>query len=416
MSAFAVIGFGLPLGFVIERFIEEDATVSLERAAVLASRDVSLDFATSDDPVELPVDDQGTEFGLYDTAGVLVAGVGPALADDAVRGALTNAVVDAEVDGRLVAAVPVAADEHVVGVIRAARPASLSDDRTLKMLLLIFGLGVGVVAVSASIGWVLAGRLSRPVGRLRDAARDLGQGDFAISVPSSAIPELDEAAAALNATAGYLGSLVERERAFSSDASHQLRTPLAGMRAAIETELAFPRDSRNDVLDELLADIDRMETTVVELLTIARSTEAVAPVDVSVVLGDLESAWSKRTRRLGRGLAVGHARFVPTPLANAAMLRHALDVLVDNALVHGSGTVAVDAIAVNESIRITVRDDGHGFDASVDLETAGSTHGLGLPLARRLVEAMGGRLVLPTDTAGSAVEIVLRRADTTSSR
>ncbi|MCB0993486.1 MAG: HAMP domain-containing histidine kinase [Acidimicrobiales bacterium] len=416
VTTLAVVGFGVPLGFVVERFVEEDATVAVERAAVLASRDVSADFATSDDPVELPDPADEITFGLYGADGALVTGVGPERADAPVAEALGNAVVDAEIDGRLVVAVPVAADEHVVGVIRASRPTSVSDSRTTKVLLLLTSLGVGVIALSAALAWVLAGRLSRPVGRLRDAARQLGDGDFAVEVPPSSIPELDQAAGALTSTAGRLGDLVARERAFSADASHQLRTPLAGMRAAIETELEFPRPDHGEVLRELLSDVDRLESTVAELLAIARSAASRAVLDLSAVLTEIEESWTPRLRRLGRRLEIGSVRFEPNALGNTTMLRHALDVLVDNSIRHGSGTVRLSTNASDQAIRVIVSDDGPGFDTAVR-ENGGTapadsdrSHGMGLDLARRLVDAMGGRLVLPSGERSSRVEIVLRRA------
>ena len=415
VTSLAVIGFGVPLGFVVERFVEEDATVAVERAAVLATRDVSSDFATSGDPVELPDDTEGITFGLYDADGALVTGVGPDRADAPVTRALGNAVVDTEIDGLLVVAVPVAADEEVVGVIRASRPTTVSDDRTAKVLALLVGLGAGVIALSAGLGWVLAGRLSRPVGRLRDAARRLGDGDFAVEVPPSSVPELDQAADALTSTAVRLGDLVARERAFSADASHQLRTPLAGMRAAIETELEFPRPHRDVVLHELLSDLDRLETTVTELLAIARAGDAASLVDLGAVLTDVENAWGPRLRRLGRDLQIGSVRFEPHALANPAMLRHAIDVLVDNSIRHGSGTVRLSTRASDDAIRVIVTDDGPGFDTADPTAGRASaagdrSHGMGLDLARRLVDAMGGRLVLPSGERSARVEIVLRRA------
>ncbi len=411
ITTLAVIGFGAPLAFVIERFVEENATSTVERAAVLATRDVSTTFATDGDPVELPGNADGIVFGLYDPAGVLVTGKGPNPADDITRAALGNAVVDGEVDGQLIVAVPVAADERVVGVVRASRPTNASDSRTTTILLLLSALGVGVIAISGFIAWVLAGRVSRPVGRLRDAARQLGDGDFGVHVPTSTIPELDEAGRAMNATAQRLGELVGRERAFSADASHQLRTPIAGMRAAVETELEFPRDDPAEVLREMASDLDRLERTVTELLAIARADDSTETVDLVAVVADLEATWLGRLRQEGRTLQTGPVRYQPAALANAAMLRHALDVLVDNALGHGEGSVSVTVTSTTDSVTIGVADEGTGFDADGRRGTSPADgHGLGLPLAQRLVDAMGGRLLIAESGPHPRVEIVLRRA------
>ncbi len=416
VTTLAVIGFGVPLAFVVERFVEEGAAVAVERAAVLATRDVSTTFATDRDPVELPEGRDGITFGLYDPTGALFAGAGPDPADDIVLRSLRNAVVDGEVEGRLVVAVPVSADERVVGVIRATQSTSGSDARTTRILLLIGGLGGTVIAVSGALGWLLAGRLSRPVGRLRDAAQQLGDGDFGIEVPVSTIPELDQAASALNATASRLGDLISRERAFSTDASHQLRTPIAGMRAAIETELEFPRVDRSDVLGEVLSDLDRLERTVTELLAIARSKDSNTVVHMSAVVADLEATWHSRLDQEGRSLQIGPVRYRPAALANAAMLRHALDVLVDNSLRHGAGTIDIAVTATADTVTIAVSDEGRGFGAGGSESEAGPAsgveRGLGLPLAQRLVDAMGGRLVMAQQGREPRMEIVLRRADT----
>lgn len=417
ITVLAVIGFGVPLGFVVERFVEEDATTTVERAAVLATREVTGTFASDNDPIELPASVDGIVYALYDSNGALFAGEGPDPADDITLRALTNAVVDGEVNGHVVVAVPVSADERVVGVVRATRSTNISDSRTTRIFLLLGAIGIGVIAISGALGWMLAGRLSRPVGRLRDAAQRLGDGDFGIEVPSSTIPELDQAAAAMNLTASRLRDLMARERAFSSDASHQLRTPIAGMRAAVETELAFPREDPTEVFAELLSDLDRLESTVTELLAIARAGNANTSVDLTAVITDLEATWQSRLRQHGRSVSIGPTRYQPAAIASETMLRHALDVLVDNALRHGEGVVSIAVSATEDAVIISVSDEGPGFSLDGDqpnesqLDSPAAERGLGLPLTQRLVDAMGGRMVISHPTAGSQVQIILRRAD-----
>jgi len=281
---------------------------------------------------------------------------------------------------------------------------------------LLAALAVGVLVIGAAIGYVLAGRLARPVRRLRDAAVDLGDGDFTIDVPPSSVPELDQAGQAMTATARRLDDLVTRERAFSADASHQLRTPIGGLRAAIETELAFPRPDRTEVLHEAISDIDRLERTITELLTIARTSEiTTAPLVLAEVFAEIEQSWRGRFAHADRPLTIAAARYTPTVLGSGAVLRHALDVLVDNALRHGAGEVRIDHTVTEATVTISVSDEGPGFNTPTTLDDPAtpqhdtSLHGLGLPLARRLVEALPGRLTITRASPRPQIDIVLQR-------
>lgn len=416
VTAVAIVLFAVPLALVARQLVDEGATLLVEREAVLAAREVPADFATSLDPVELPESTDGVTLGLYARDGRLVAGTGPEPVEPAVLGALENRVVESRlVDARLVA-VPIAADEQVIGLIRAAQPTSESDGRTRTILGLLAASAVGVLAVGAVIGSLLAGRLATPVRRLRDAAVDLGHGSFGVQVPPSRIPELDEAAAAMTATGRRIEDLLARERSFSDDASHQLRTPVAGLRAALETELAFPREDRTVVLREGLEDVERLELTITELLSIARAPQAgVAPVVLADVLADVAPVWRRRLEAEGRLLLVAVPADLPVVRGDPAMVRHVLDVLLDNALRHGAGPVEVAATPRPDEVTVSVRDAGPGFgerdgpaEAAAPAGADGRPHGLGLPLARRYAEAMGGRLVVGAD-ASTRVDLVLER-------
>ena len=413
VTTIAVVMFGVPLAVVVERLADQGTTLRVEREAVLAARGVPADFATTGDPVELPPGADGVILALYDGRGRLIAGEGPLAADAATRKALADNVVDIERSGSVTVAVPVSADERIVGAIRAQRSTHGSNARAIRIAGLLGVLAVGVLAVGAVIGYVVAGRLARPVRRLRDAAVQLGDGDFTIDMPRSSVPELDEAAAAMTLTARRLDELVARERAFSADASHQLRTPLAGLRAALETEIQFPRADHTAVLHEALADVDRLESTIAVLLAIARShPDRSRTVAVGAVLDEVERSWHGRFAAVGRPLVVADAGAALLAFGSPDMLRNALDVLVDNALVHGAGITRIDVDARSDTVSISVSDDGVGFASVTSVDPVGvGSHGLGLPLAHRLVAGMDGRLSIVRIGARTRVDIVLSRAD-----
>jgi signal transduction histidine kinase len=410
ITAAAVLLFGIPLAVVVDRLVGEDATLRIERQAVLAAREVSADFATSADPIELPSATDGVTLAFYDRAGALVTGSGPNPADPAVRRSLTNQITTAETSGALVVAIPVTSNETVIGVIRGQRSMSTSDARTMRIVALVAGLGLAVIAIGAALAFVVAGRLARPVRRLRDAAVQLGNGDFTLDVSPSNVPEIDDAAEALVLTARRLDDLISRERAFSADASHQLRTPLAGLRAGIETELAFPRPDPAAILTEALDDIGRLERTITELLTIARTpNHAASTCSLADVQAELVQAWHGRFAAAGRRLTLEDAADSPALAGNGAILRHALDVLLDNALVHGAGETRLSHMTGPESVTITVTDEGPGLTSRV--ESAGTTHGHGLPLADRLINSMPGRLTVVDAGRSPRIEIAVGRAD-----
>ena len=407
ITTLAVILFGVPLAVVVRRMVDEQSVLRLERQTMLASRAVPARLDDGD-PIELP-DSPDIDFALYGTDGVRVTGVGPATADELTMRALGNAVVDGEIAETLVVVVPVLSDEAVTGAIRAQQGTAIIDRRFQRILALLAALAAGVVAVASTLAYLLAAHITRPIRLLRDATVQLGTGDFAIDTPRSRIPELADTATALGATAQRLDDLVTRERAFSADASHQLRTPLTAMRATIETELAYPRPHRRDALREALSDINRLETTITELLNIARNTRELGPIDLAPVLDQLASTWRSRYHSAGRNLVVGSARYEPHPMGHATMLRHALDILVDNALLHGNGTTTIDVAHTEETVTITVSDEGDGFADGGRGAASPGGHGHGLPLARRLLSAMHGRLTITRPGSNPCTELTLRR-------
>ncbi len=423
ITGIAVLLFGIPLAVLVDRLVEEDATLRIERQTVLAARSVPADFATSGDPVELPTGTEGVSLSLYDVSGAIVVGDGPNIADASVRSALANQISTVESAGEIIVAVPVNANETVIGVIRGQQPTSRTDTRTFRLIALIAALGIVVIGIGAAIAFFVAGRLARPVRRLRDAAVQLGDGDFTTRVSHCNVPEIDEAADALALTARRLDDLVSRERAFSADASHQLRTPLAGLRSGIEAELTFPRSDPAEILTEALDDISRLERTITELLTIARTT-AVAGSSCSLaeIQDELTQTWHGRFAAVGRRLTIEDAASAPPIAGNGAILRHALDVLLDNALVHGAGEARLSHAAGSDTIIITVRDEGPGIlwsgaggsDVLIDAATddGEGPHGHGLPLAERLVNSMPGRLTVVHTGRDPRIEIVVGRAET----
>lgn len=414
VTVLAVVLLGVPLAITLKRFVDEDATLRLERQATRASLGVPESYLRRLDPVELPPGSEGATLALYDPSGQLVAGRGPAAADSTTSSALRNRVTDDETSSTRVVAVPITANERVIGAIRAEQPTTATNHRMLRIGGLIFALAAVVIGIGAAMAYVLAGRLARPVKSLRDAAKQLGEGDFTVHMSPSDIPELEQARLAITDTARRLDDLVQRERAFSTDASHQLRTPLAGLRTSIETELEFPRNDPGQLLREALDDVERLESTVRDLLAVARTPgESGGNFLLEAALRETTATWHGRFAAAGRRLVVANAGDDLDIRGNPSLLKNALDALLDNALLHGAGLVRVDHHNTPRTVTISVSDEGPGFDGErsgpPSTTDAEPLHGLGLPFARRLISQMPGRIVVASTGPNPRIDIVLSR-------
>jgi signal transduction histidine kinase len=414
IAAVLAIGlFGVPLAGVVAKYLLDDERAELERTADVAALTVSADLARGRTPAALPTAEGGTELALYDRSGARRSGAGPPVADDEVRSAMTGQIVSGEADGDLVVAVPVADDGVVIGVLRAATPRSEVYLRIGEVWLLMLGLGsVAVVAVWLVARWQAA-RLARPLEQLAGTALALGDGDFSVRAHPAGITEIDSLGSALNVTAARIGDVLARERAFSADASHQLRTPLAGLRLGLEAALEDPGGDLRAAVVAALGTTDRLDRTITDLLALARDTgHASDPLDLCALLDELRAEWHGRLAAAGRPLRISCTPGRRGAVASAAAVRQVLTVLVDNAARHGAGAVDVTVRDVGTAVAVDVSDEGPGIAQSPDdlfrrRSAHARGHGIGLALARRLAEADGGRLTL-TRAAPPTMTLLLR--------
>jgi signal transduction histidine kinase len=321
--------------------------------------------------------------------------------------------------GALAVAVPLSTDVCVQQlVLHAERP----DDDLMASVRRAWGalalLGIGVLVLAAGVGRWVAGRLARPLQDLAGSAAALGEGDFSVRVPRSDLPEVDAIAETLDRTAERLGRAVDRGRTFAADASHQLRTPLTALRLQLEgLEAAGVAPAE---VAAALTEADRLEATVAELVALTSLDTAEEQVAADALVAPPVEAARVAARATGRDLALA---VVPGPPVRTrpAAIRQALQVLLDNALQHGRGTVTVrvgptlpdepvPGAAAHRGLRICVSDEGPGPspDAREALRAPDrgsrlpSSGGRGLALARTLVEGEGGRLTVDEDAEGRA--------------
>ncbi|MBN9789962.1 sensor histidine kinase [Pseudonocardia sp. TMWB2A] len=385
--------FGVPLAAGLERYTVTQQRESLQRIADFAARSVYDDVVHDRVPARLPDGrDDDTAVALYDEDGDLTTGDGPPEGDEGVDRVLDRGLSSSP-PGQLVAVSPVTDGDDVIGVVRAARPTSAVWSSLVPLYLGMVALaGLVLVAVWA-LAMRLAAHLSAPLESMaRDAAR-LGEGDFGVRPAPTGIGELDRVGSALGHTAGRLDDLLARERAFSAEASHQLRTPLTGLRLRLESALDDPALLRPATVEDGLASVDRLERTIDELLLLARerSRDAV-PVDLARLFDEAQAEWGDRLSRAGRSFSVSRDGALPDPPASAAAVRQIVAALLDNAVQHGAGAVTLTARESGpDAVAVDVADEGPGV-AEEDLSGSDGRRGLGVALARRLAEAEGGRL------------------------
>jgi hypothetical protein len=287
-ATLAIVLFGLPLAATVVRYVVHDERGELERVADSAAISTCADLVRGRPPGALPPTGGDTQVALYGAAGNRIGGSGPPTADRTARAALSGTTSSGDSNGDIVVAVPIQTATTMLGAVWAATPRAEAYTRIAGIWLLMAGLGLAAVVCVWLVAHTLSSRLSRPLDHLALTANALGHGDFSARSWPAGLPEIDSVGAALNRTAIRLGEMVARERAFSTDASHQLRTPLTGLRLGLEVALEDPHGDPRGALSTAIAATDRLQRTVEDLLQLARDDGRPAkPLHLAELLAEL---------------------------------------------------------------------------------------------------------------------------------
>ena len=253
------------------------------------------------------------------------------------------------------------------------------------VILDIFVLVAGALAARRAVGTAL-----RPVAEMTERAAHWSENDlhrrFGLGPPRD---ELTALAATLDGLLGRIDAALRHEQRFSAEMAHELRTPLAGVRAEAELALRTGRAGR-EALEAVLAGTERMESVIDTLLAAARS---------DATRGSSDAIGAARRAADAHG-AVVHAQQEPMTVgADEDVVAGALHPLLENAVRHAAGDVEIHLSRDDGTVVFAVLDDGAGIDPAdaerifePGVSEAGSA-GLGLPLARRLARAAGGDVV-----------------------
>lgn len=397
----ALVLFAVPLAIIVRSAFFTQERGELQRAALATALRVGPQFA-SGDKVELPATAVDNPLGVYDMKMQLRAGKGPGAADPVTRSAAKGAVADGQIGSDLVVAVPVTSGENVVGIVRASVADTVVWARVVLAWLVMTALAAAALIVAILVARRQARPLSEPLEALSTVSRRIAEGDFAARAEPSAIPEIHQVAQTHNAMVSRLTEMIDKERHFSADASHQLRTPLTGLELGLEAALANQPADLRPVLLTAAHQVRELHRTVDEVLALARLGSdqwlVAVPLPLGQVMGEVESRWHGALAAQGRRLLVNLEPDVITIEVPGSLVTQILNVLIDNALRHGRGAVKLTAREMSQALAVDVADEGSIAmepGAVFDRGTSGSDgQGIGLALARSLAEASGGRLVL----------------------
>ncbi len=412
-SVIALVLFLVPLAIAVFNLFLADAQATLERDALHAAVVVDSAFSGTD-RAELPAASDGNQLGLYDAQKNLIGGTGPQTADAATRQALSGSSTHASDSGWIISVVPISSAESVTGAVRAAAPLGTVWLRTVGVWLLLLLAAAVAVTLGIVAARSLARRITRPMERLTLASQALGDGDFEVRTTPSGLPEIDRAGEALNSTAARLGDLVQRERQLAADASHQLRTPLTGLRLVLEGGLSDPDADLRGILRQAIEQADQLDGTIDDLITLNRGAYDAAPSDAYALVGAAERRWHAVLAAAGRPLRVAISEKLLQPVVVESAFQQIVDVLIENALRHGTGEVILRVREAHGAVAVDVEDEGNTIAVSEDIFGSGVSpaggSGLGLALARRLAEDQGGRLLLSTRVPHTQFTLILPAA------
>ncbi|WP_248958693.1 sensor histidine kinase [Sphaerisporangium perillae] len=279
-----------------------------------------------------------------------------------------------------------------------------------------------LISLAIWAAWKISGRTLRPVETIRAELAATNVNNLSSRVPEPpGDDEIARLARTVNGTLERLESAKDRmelalaaQRQFASDASHELRTPVAGLRAQLEEARMHPEDTDlEDLLDRTLRDVDRLQAIMTDLLLLAKlnggTPSALAEVDLAE---SVRMEVSRRTDRLPVRL-----RLVPEVAVRGVdtQIARVLTNLLDNAQRHAKRGVLVEVRRDGRTAELVVSDDGDGIaeadreriferftrlDASRCRDRGGT--GLGLAIVRDIVRAHGGTIGVDTAEAGGA--------------
>lgn len=424
VTAVLVVG-GLLLGWALRQALIED----LRQAAVLRAQDLAAVTVRGALPDPIPVGDADEALvQVVTNTGVAAASVNavalepldlprPPVGQTALYRVQRLPVPDELDEGFMVAATTVATDTGPATVFVASALEDVNEALARAGSLALLALPLVVTALMA-VMWLLVGWALAPVEAIRREADEINGQDLHRRVPEPPIrDEIGRLARTLNGMLSRLETSSDRQRRFVADAAHELRTPVASIRAQLETARDSPRSiDWAAVADDALEEAIRMQQLIDQLLVLAGADAASPPsLQQTVDLDDLVLRVASAYRD-NADVQLDLASVQPIQVSGSpVLLEHAIRNLVENAYRHAHGRIAIHCRHEGASAVLGVDDDGPGvptehrariFERFTRLDHARTRDlggaGLGLAIVANIIALHGGEVAVSESPLGGA--------------
>ncbi len=408
------------------RSVRDRVSAEVEQQAVTAAEVVAATAAGTDKLDQLVQTSAREARGrvvIVDANGVVLADSSPgsigedfsnrpeiaaALRGDVAQDQRRSETLDQEI---LATAVPLVRDGERAGAVRITQRVDAVQRAVWQATFGLVLVGLIVLALGLAAGALLAGSVAKPLRRLAAATRRAGEGDLSVRVPIEGSREQREVGGAFNEMTARVQRMVDAQRDFVADASHQLRTPLTGLRLRLEEAAATAEGPAAEQVEGALEEVDRLSDVVTELLVLSEAGAARPPDAATDLHGAARRAcerWSSHDVELS---VSGVASLVHSTPADVDRI---LDVLIENAIDYGPAGQSI-RLVVGPG-RVEVIDQGPGLAPGEEETIFARFHrgtvgrasrrrgtGLGLPIARELAGRWDGTVTLANVPGGGAV-------------
>ena len=325
---------------------------------------------------------------------------------------------------------PIIVDNQLYMILQVARPLTEREQSLHALRNTLIAADLVVLVLASIIGWVLSGYVLRPIKRITQTAQQIGnEQDFSRRVDyNGPNDEVGQLAKTFNTMLEQLeeayqkvSGALEMQRDFLADVSHELRTPLTTLRGnlgLLRHEPPIPEDETADILNDMVDETDRMIRLVNELLEQARADSTknmlLEPVNLKILLQDVV----RQAKLLSEDRQI--SLDVPDDLSVMATkdaLKQVMLILVDNAIKHSQRDIVLEAQRVEDEVEIRVIDHGKGLSPEELTHVferfyradrlSGNGFGLGLSIAKGLVENMNGQISMASEV-GVGTTVLLR--------